>query len=76
MPGRDLKLELFAVAREKLLQAGYEPIGMDHFAKPDDELFRARKEHRLRRNFQGYSVIPAGDVIGLGTSAIGDVQGS
>ena len=76
LPGRDLKLELFAVAREKLLQAGYEPIGMDHFAKPDDELFRARKEHRLRRNFQGYSVIPAGDVIGLGTSAIGDVQGS
>lgn len=76
LPGRDLKLELFAVAREKLLKAGYEPIGMDHFAKPDDELFRARQEHRLRRNFQGYSVIPAGDVIGLGISAIGDVQGS
>jgi oxygen-independent coproporphyrinogen-3 oxidase len=76
LPGRDLKLELFAVAREKLLQAGYEPIGMDHFARPDDELFRARQEHRLRRNFQGYSVIPAADVIGLGISAIGDVQGS
>ncbi len=76
LPGRDLKLELFAVAREKLLNAGYEPIGMDHFARPDDELFRARQEHRLRRNFQGYSVIPASDVIGLGISAIGDVQGS
>jgi oxygen-independent coproporphyrinogen-3 oxidase len=76
LPGRDLKLELFAMARERLLGAGYEPIGMDHFAKPDDELSRARREHRLRRNFQGYSVIPAPDVIGLGISAIGDVQGS
>jgi len=76
LPGRDLKLELFAMAREKLLRAGYEPIGMDHFALPDDELFKARREGRLRRNFQGYSVIPASDVIGLGISAIGDVQGS
>jgi len=74
LPDRDLKLELFAMARQRLLEAGYEPIGMDHFAKPDDELFRARREHRLRRNFQGYSVIPASDVIGLGISAIGDVQ--
>jgi len=76
LPDLDLKLELFAMARQRLLEAGYEPIGMDHFAKPEDELFRARKEHRLRRNFQGYSVIPASDVIGLGISAIGDVQGS
>ncbi len=76
LPDRDLKLELFAMARQRLLEAGYEPIGMDHFAKPDDELFRARREHRLRRNFQGYSVIPASDVIGLGISAIGDVQGA
>ncbi len=76
LPDRDVKLELFAMARQRLLEAGYEPIGMDHFAKPDDELFRARREHRLRRNFQGYSVIPASDVVGLGISAIGDVQGS
>lgn len=76
LPDRDLKLELFALARQRLLEAGYEPIGMDHFARPDDELARARREHRLRRNFQGYSVIPASDVIGLGISAIGDVQGS
>ena len=76
LPDRGLKLELFAMARQRLLEAGYEPIGMDHFAKPEDELFRARQEHRLRRNFQGYSVIPASDVIGLGISAIGDVQGA
>ncbi len=76
LPDRDVKLELFAMARQRLLEAGYEPIGMDHFARPDDELSRARRERRLRRNFQGYSVIPASDVIGLGISAIGDIQGS
>ncbi len=75
-PDRELKLELFAMARERLLAAGYEPIGMDHFALPDDELALARRENRLRRNFQGYTVIPAEDVIGLGISAIGDVCGA
>ncbi len=75
-PDREQKLRLFALARERFLDAGYEPIGMDHFAHPDDELARARREGRLRRNFQGYAVIPADDVIGLGISAIGDVQGA
>lgn len=76
LPPAALKVELFAVAREKFLSAGYEPIGMDHFALPDDELARAKREGRLRRNFQGYTVIPAEDVIGLGISAIGDVRGA
>jgi oxygen-independent coproporphyrinogen-3 oxidase len=76
LPSRETKVELFAVAREKLLAAGYEPIGMDHFAKPDDELARARREGRLRRNFQGYAVIPGEDVFGFGISAIGDVRGA
>jgi oxygen-independent coproporphyrinogen-3 oxidase len=49
---------------------------MDHFAKPEDELARARKEGRLRRNFQGYAVIPGDDVLGFGLSAIGDVRGA
>ncbi len=75
-PDRDLKRRLFATARERFLAAGYEPIGMDHFAKPDDELAVARRERRLRRNFQGYTVIPASDVLGLGISAIGDMQGA
>jgi len=74
-PDRRLKLELFALARELFLAAGYEPIGMDHFARPDDELARARRAGTLRRNFQGYAVIPAEDVLGLGISAIGDVRG-
>lgn len=75
-PGREDKFGLFALARERFLSAGYEPIGMDHFARPEDELARARREHRLRRNFQGYTVVPAPDVIGLGISAIGDVRGA
>lgn len=76
LPSAELKFELFAMARERFLSAGYEPIGIDHFALPHDELSVAKSEHRLRRNFQGYTVIPAPDVIGLGISAIGDVGGA
>lgn len=75
-PDPATKLRLFAIARERFLEAGYAPIGMDHFARPDDELGRAKHEGRLRRNFQGYAVIPGDDVIGLGISAIGDVRGA
>ncbi|HVR31016.1 MAG TPA: oxygen-independent coproporphyrinogen III oxidase [Thermoanaerobaculia bacterium] len=75
LPDAALKLELFALARERFLAAGYEPIGMDHFALPGDELAVARREGRLRRNFQGYTVLPATDTVGLGISAIGDVAG-
>jgi oxygen-independent coproporphyrinogen-3 oxidase len=76
LPSPETKLALFALAREQFLRAGYEPIGMDHFARPDDELARARGQGRLRRNFQGYTVIPAKDVLGFGISAIGDVGGA
>ncbi len=76
LPTRDTKFALFAAARERFLAAGYEPIGMDHFAQPDDELALARREGRLMRNFQGYSVVPVEDVVGLGISAIGDVAGA
>ena len=76
LPGRDAKFRLFALARERFLSAGYEPIGMDHFARPDDELAVAKREGRLRRNFQGYAVVPGADVVGFGISAIGDVRGA
>jgi len=76
LPDAETKVALFAIARERFLEAGYEPIGMDHFARPDDELARAKHEGRLRRNFQGYTVIPGDDVLGLGISAIGDVRGA
>ena len=76
LPDPRAKLQLFAIARERFLHAGYEPIGMDHFARPDDELARAKHEGRLRRNFQGYAVVPGDDVLGIGISAIGDVRGA
>jgi oxygen-independent coproporphyrinogen-3 oxidase len=76
LPDRRTKLAIFAVARERFLSAGFEAIGMDHFAKPNDELARAKLGGRLKRNFQGYCVVPADDVLGLGISAIGDVAGA
>ena len=75
LPPPEQKVALFAAARERFLTAGFEPIGMDHFARPTDELAKALQTGTLRRNFQGYAVIPAPDVIGLGISAIGDVGG-
>jgi oxygen-independent coproporphyrinogen-3 oxidase len=59
---------------EEFLAAGYEPIGMDHFALPGDELAVAARERRLHRNFMGYTVKPASDMIAFGISGIGDVQ--
>lgn len=76
LPDAQTKFALFAGARERFLRAGYEPIGMDHFALPDDELARAKRDGRLKRNFQGYTVIPGDDVLGIGISAIGDVRGA
>jgi oxygen-independent coproporphyrinogen-3 oxidase len=76
LPDPATKFELFGLVRERFLGAGYEPIGMDHFAKQDDELSEAKRNGTLRRNFQGYAVIPAEDVIGLGISAIGDIGGA
>ena len=58
-------------AAAKLVAAGYEPIGMDHFARPGDPLAVAAREGRLHRNFQGYTTDDAPVLIGLGASAIG-----
>ena len=52
---------------------GYDYIGMDHFALPDDALAVAKRQGRLHRNFQGYSTQPDCDLIGLGVSAIGRI---
>jgi len=70
IPGPEEKLEILSDAGSRLLDAGYEHIGMDHFVKPDDELAVARQRRRLQRNFQGYSSAFAPDLIGLGPSAI------
>ena len=73
LPAPEVKLRLFGEAREAFLEAGYEAIGMDHFALPEDELAVAAREGELHRNFMGYTTRPAPDMIGLGVSAIGDV---
>ena len=74
LPSPESKLELYLMAMERFLDAGYQPIGMDHFALPDDELAVAASERRLHRNFMGYTVMPASDMIGLGISGIGEVR--
>jgi oxygen-independent coproporphyrinogen-3 oxidase len=76
LPDRDTKFALLAMTREAFLAAGYQAIGMDHFALPSDELAVAQREGRLSRNFMGYAVTPGDDALGFGVSAIGDVRGA
>lgn len=71
IPDADLKLELFKMTTEKLLDAGYWSVGMDHFAKRTDELALAQRNGTLYRNFQGYSTKAGCDLYGFGMSAIG-----
>jgi oxygen-independent coproporphyrinogen III oxidase len=73
LPAAEAKLDILAHAIERLTAAGYVYIGMDHFARPDDELAVAQREHRLHRNFQGYSTRAECDLLGFGVSAIGKV---
>jgi oxygen-independent coproporphyrinogen-3 oxidase len=76
LPPPQVKLEILKTAIERLTVAGYVYIGMDHFAKPDDELARAQRAGTLYRNFQGYSTHANCDLIGLGATSIGMVGDS
>jgi len=76
MPLPAVKLEILQRSIEQLSSAGYVYIGMDHFAKPDDELAIAQRENNLYRNFQGYSTHSECDLIGLGITSIGSVGDS
>jgi len=71
LPGLSERLEQAQVAAETLRGLGYQAIGLDHFALPDDELAVAARDKRLRRNFQGYTTDEADALIPLGASAIG-----
>lgn len=73
LPSPDTRMQLLALAIRKLTEAGYVYIGMDHFAKPDDELAVAQRQARLHRNFQGYSTYADCDLLAFGISAIGKV---
>ncbi len=73
LPSADAKLQILQLAIKKLTEAGYVFIGMDHFAKPDDELAVAQRQGRLHRNFQGYSTHADCDMLSFGISSIAKV---
>ena len=73
VPNSEEKLDILQYAVQRLTEAGYVFIGMDHFAKPDDELSVALREGFLQRNFQGYSTYADCDLIAIGVSAIGKI---
>lgn len=73
MPTPNVKLAILQMVGQRLTEAGYVYIGMDHFAKPDDELAVAQREGHLYRNFQGYSTHSDCDLVGLGITSIGRV---
>lgn len=75
LPVAEEKFAIYVEARKRLMEGGYEAIGMDHFALKGDGLAKAYREGRLMRNFQGYSVELAEDLVGLGVSAIGWLGG-
>jgi len=76
LPSAGEKLNILKLSIDRLLAAGYVFIGMDHFAKPDDELTIAQREGKLYRNFQGYSTQADAELLGLGITSIGYVDGA
>lgn len=74
IPAPEVKLEILKMTIEKLTSAGYEFIGMDHFAKPDDELSVAMREKKLYRNFQGYSTNAGADLYAMGITSISQLK--
>jgi oxygen-independent coproporphyrinogen-3 oxidase len=74
LPTPEVKLEILKSSIEQLTDAGYVFIGMDHFAKPDDELSIALKEKNLYRNFQGYSTNAGTDLYAMGITSISQLK--
>ncbi|QQT26627.1 oxygen-independent coproporphyrinogen III oxidase [Sphingobacterium spiritivorum] len=72
LPEGENKLRLYNLGKQMIRKEGYEDVGMDHFARPDDELFLASREGRLHRNFMGYADRYTPLMIGLGVSSISD----
>ena len=74
LPNTSDKLSILSNTINQLVEAGYVFIGMDHFAKPNDELAIAQKEGRLHRNFQGYSTQAECNMLAFGVTAIGKID--
>ena len=71
-PSPHEKLEMLKQTIDFFTQNGYKMVGMDHFAKPEDELFKAIEKGELHRNFQGYTTKGGADLIGIGVTSIGN----
>jgi len=74
LPNPAAKLTMLGNTINMLSEAGYQYIGIDHFAKPDDELAIAQREGKLHRNFQGYTIMGDCDLIGFGVSSISQIS--
>ena len=74
LPEGMIKFEIFRTGLLRFLEAGYLYIGMDHFAKPGDELAIAQQKRTLHRNFQGYTTKAGADLYGMGVTAISGIQ--
>lgn len=74
LPSTDEKFQIYVNARARFMRGGYQAIGMDHFALDTDSIAYAYKTKKLTRNFQGYSVQKAADMIGFGVTAIGFLE--
>lgn len=72
LPTPDIKFSILEYCEKFLTQNGYKMIGMDHFAKSDDELFKALQNNTLHRNFQGYTTKKGANLIGVGLTSIGE----
>ena len=75
LPDPSTKLRIFLSALRRFLEAGYRYIGLDHFAKPEDELSQALVDRTLRRNFMGHTTQAGVDLLGFGPSAISELRG-
>ncbi len=76
LPPAQTKLRIMLGAIRRFLEAGYVFIGLDHFAKPEDELAQALRDRSLRRNFMGHTTQAGVDLLGFGPSAISELRGS
>jgi oxygen-independent coproporphyrinogen III oxidase len=73
LPNEREKRVLYDAGKKMLIEMGYEEVGMDHFALPDDPLCKAKRSGNLHRNFMGYTTSPSEMLIGLGSSSISDI---
>lgn len=76
LPGQAERFAMASLGYDRLTAAGYEAVGFDHFARPDDMLARAKRLGMLRRNFQGFTADPSEVLIGLGATAISSFSGA